>query len=135
GKVFSGIVGSSEANMRKAIETAEAIAPSILWIDEIEKGFAGTNSSGDGGTASRIFGTFLNWMQDKTAPVFLVATANNIEHLPPEFLRKGRFNEIFFVDLPTHTERTTIFKIHLEKRLKNEKARGNFACTNETYEH
>src|SRR5690625_6265185 len=83
GKIFSGVVGSSEENMRQAIETAEAIAPSILWIDEIEKGLAGTNSSGDSGTASRIFGTFLNWMQDKTEPVFLVATANDIQKLPP----------------------------------------------------
>src|SRR5699024_7986791 len=119
GKIFSGIVGSSEENMRKAIETAEAIAPSILWIDEIEKGLSGTGSSGDSGTASRIFATFMNWMQDKTAPVFLVATANDINRLPPEFLRKGRFNEIFFVDLPTGAERKAIFKIHIEKRLKS----------------
>lgn len=135
GKIFSGIVGSSEENMRKAIETAEAIAPSILWIDEIEKGFSGTNNSGDSGTASRIFGTFLNWMQDKTAPVFLVATANNIQQLPPEFLRKGRFNEIFFVDLPTRAERKAIFKIHLEKRLTSEKVKGDFSCTQETYDY
>lgn len=134
GKIFSGVVGSSEENMRKAIETAEAIAPSILWIDEIEKGLAGTNSNGDGGTASRIFGTFLNWMQDKTEPVFLVATANDIQKLPPEFLRKGRFNEIFFVDLPTRSEREVIFKIHLEKRLKSELSRGNFPLQKETYE-
>ncbi|MEI3612350.1 AAA family ATPase [Pseudogracilibacillus sp. SO30301A] len=135
GKIFSGIVGSSEENMRKAIETAEAIAPSILWIDEIEKGLAGTSSSGDSGTSSRIFATFLNWMQDKTAPVFLVATANDIQRLPPEFLRKGRFNEIFFVDLPTVIERKGIFKIHIEKRLQSDKARGEFPLTNETYEH
>jgi len=134
GKIFSGIVGSSEENMRKAIQTAEAIAPSILWIDEIEKGFSGTGGTGDGGTASRIFGTFLNWMQDKTAPVFLVATANNINQLPPEFLRKGRFNEIFFVDLPTKTERKAIFKIHIEKRLTSEKVKGDFSCTDATYE-
>jgi len=135
GKIFSGIVGSSEENMRKAIETAEAIAPSILWIDEIEKGLSGTGSSGDSGTASRIFATFLNWMQDKTAPVFLVATANDINRLPPEFLRKGRFNEIFFVDLPTGAERKAIFKIHIEKRLKSEKARGNFPLQDASYEH
>ncbi|HLR69955.1 MAG TPA: AAA family ATPase [Pseudogracilibacillus sp.] len=134
GKIFSGVVGSSEENMRKAIETAEAIAPSILWIDEIEKGLAGTNSSGDSGTASRIFGTFLNWMQDKTEPVFLVATANDIQKLPPEFLRKGRFNEIFFVDLPTQKEREAIFKIHLEKRLISETSRGDFPLENTTYE-
>lgn len=134
GKIFSGVVGSSEENMRQAIETAEAIAPSILWIDEIEKGLAGTNSSGDSGTASRIFGTFLNWMQDKTEPVFLVATANDIQKLPPEFLRKGRFNEIFFVDLPTKEERKVIFNIHLNKRLKSEKSRGNFPLNDEMYE-
>lgn len=134
GKIFSGVVGSSEENMRKAIETAEAIAPSILWIDEIEKGLAGTNSSGDSGTASRIFGTFLNWMQDKTEPVFLVATANDIQQLPPEFLRKGRFNEIFFVDLPTTKERKAIFKIHLTKRLKSEASRGEFPLEDATYE-
>src|SRR5699024_9995740 len=133
GKIFSGVVGSSEENMRKAIETAEAIAPSILWIDEIEKGLAGTNSSGDSGTASRIFGTFLNWMQDKTEPVFLVATANDIQKLPPEFLRKGRFNEIFFVDLPTQKEREAIFKIHLEKRLISETSRGDFPLEDTTY--
>src|SRR5690625_4743665 len=119
-KIFSGLVGSSEENMRKAIETAEAISPSILWIDEIEKGLAGTNSSGDSGTSTRIFGTLLTWMQEKTDPVFVVATANNIEALPPELLRKGRFDEIFFVDLPTRTERKEIFKIHIEKRMKSE---------------
>lgn len=134
GKIFSGVVGSSEENMRQAIETAEAIAPSILWIDEIEKGLAGTSSSGDSGTASRIFATFLNWMQDKTEPVFLVATANDIQQLPPEFLRKGRFNEIFFVDLPTHKERKVIFKIHLKKRLTSEKSRGDFPLEETTYE-
>ncbi|MFA8439487.1 AAA family ATPase [Pueribacillus sp. YX66] len=134
GRIFSGIIGSSEENMRKAIETAEALAPSILWIDEIEKGLAGTNSTGDSGTASRIFATFLNWMQDKTKPVFLVATANDIQRLPPEFLRKGRFNEIFFVDLPTYSERKAIFKIHIEKRLTSKKARGNFPMNDETYD-
>lgn len=134
GKIFSGVVGSSEENMRQAIETAEAIAPSILWIDEIEKGLAGTNSSSDSGTSSRIFATFLNWMQDKTEPVFLVATANDIQRLPPEFLRKGRFNEIFFVDLPTRQERKAIFNIHLNKRLTSAKSRGNFPLEEATYE-
>lgn len=119
GKIFNGIVGSSEENMRKAIKTAEAVSPSILWIDEIEKGFSGTNSSGDGGTSTRIFGTFLTWMQEKTNPVFVVATANNISNLPSELLRKGRFDEIFFVDLPTKSERKVIFDLHLKKRLKN----------------
>ncbi len=117
GKIFGGIVGSSEENMRKAIGTAEAVAPSILWVDEIEKGFAGTRSDGDSGTSARVFGTFLTWMQDKTAPVFVIATSNDISRLPPELLRKGRFDEIFFVDLPTSREREKIFRLHLKKRL------------------
>ncbi len=117
GKIFGGIVGSSEENMRKAIRTAEAVAPSILWVDEIEKGFAGTRSSGDSGTSARVFGTFLTWMQDKTAPVFVIATSNDISSLPPELLRKGRFDEIFFVDLPTLREREKIFSLHLKKRM------------------
>ena len=117
GKIFGGIVGSSEENMRKAIATAEAVAPSILWVDEIEKGFAGTQSDGDAGTSARVFGTFLTWMQDKTAPVFVIATSNDISRLPPELLRKGRFDEIFFVDLPTQREREKIFQVHLRKRI------------------
>ena len=126
GKIFSGIVGSTEENMRKAIQTAEAVAPSILWIDEIEKGFSGVSgSSGDGGISSRIFGTFLTWMQDKTKAVFVVATANNISNLPSEMLRKGRFDEIFFVDLPTEKERKDIFQLHLKKRLTNSEISGN----------
>lgn len=119
GKIFSGIVGSSEENMRRAIQTAEAISPSVLWIDEIEKGFSGLSSSGDSGTSSRIFGTFLTWMQEKSKAVFVVATANQIQSLPPEMLRKGRFDEIFFVDLPTFNERKQIFKVHIHKRLKD----------------
>jgi len=117
GKVFEGIVGSSENNMRKAILTAEGIAPCVLWLDEIEKGLAGIQSSGatDSGTTARVFSTFLTWMQEKTKPVFIVATANNLDALPPEILRKGRFDEIFFVDLPTQREREEIFKIHVEK--------------------
>ena len=119
GKIFSGIVGSSEENMRRALATAEAVAPSILWIDEIEKGLSGLGSNGDSGVSSRIFGQFLTWMQEKESPVFVIATANNISNLPPELLRKGRFDEIFFVDLPTLSERKEIFKLHLEKRLKD----------------
>ncbi|MBR1776134.1 AAA family ATPase [bacterium] len=118
-KVFSGLVGSSEENMRRALATAEAVAPSILWIDEIEKGLSGLGSNGDSGVSSRIFGQFLTWMQEKESPVFVIATANNISNLPPELLRKGRFDEIFFVDLPTFEERKEIFKLHLEKRLKD----------------
>lgn len=119
GKVFSGLVGSSEENMRRALATAEAVAPSILWIDEIEKGLSGLGSNGDSGVSSRIFGQFLTWMQEKESPVFVIATANNINGLPPELLRKGRFDEIFFVDLPTVEEREQIFKLHLAKRLKD----------------
>lgn len=131
GKIFSGLVGSSEENMRKAIQTAEAVAPSILWIDEIEKGFGGsTGGEMDGGTTSRVFGTFLTWMNEKTKPVFVIATANNISRLPAEMLRKGRFDEIFFVDLPTVNERKIIFKLHLEKRLKGSKSK-DFAVTDD----
>ena len=118
GKIFGGVVGSSEENIRKAIHTAEAVAPSILWVDEIEKGFAGTRSDGDSGTSARVFGTFLTWMQDKTAQVFVIATSNDISALPAELLRKGRFDEIFFVDLPTVREREKIFRLHLEKRVR-----------------
>ena len=121
GKVFSSLVGSSEENVRLAIATAESIAPSILWLDEMEKGFSGLGSSGqtDGGTTARVFGTFLTWLQEKKSPVFVVATCNNVKELPPELLRKGRFDEIFFVDLPSKSERMDILKIHLEKRKKN----------------
>lgn len=121
GRIFAGIVGSSEENMRKAIRVAESVAPCILWLDELEKGFSGTQSSGfsDGGTTSRVFGTFLTWMQDKRAPAFVVATSNDVTSLPPELLRKGRFDEIFFIDLPCHEERMEIFSIHLKKRKRN----------------
>ncbi len=118
GKVFGGIVGQSEENIRKTLQMAETISPCILWIDEIEKGLSGLQGSGgsDGGTTARVLGTFLTWMQEKTSPVFVLATANHIELLPPELLRKGRVDEIFFVDLPTHSERIEIIKIHLKKR-------------------
>lgn len=118
GKIFGGIVGESEKNMRESLNIAEAIAPCILWIDEIEKGMSGISSSGasDGGTTSRVLGTFLTWMQEKDKPVFVVATANDISQLPPELLRKGRVDEIFFVDLPNEEERKDIIKIHLKKK-------------------
>lgn len=135
GKIFSGIVGSSEENMRRAIRTAEAVAPSILWVDEIEKGLSGHNGTGDSGTGSRVFGTFLTWMQDKTAPVFVIATANNISNLPPELLRKGRFDEIFFVDLPTRLERKDIFKVHLKKRLTHSEIAGGILAGDEINQH
>lgn len=118
GKIFAGIVGSSEENMRRAIQMAEAVAPSILWVDELEKGFSGTGSSNnsDAGTAARVFGSFITWLQEKTSPVFVIATANNVDELPPEMMRKGRFDEIFFVDLPTLPERREIVDIHLRRR-------------------
>jgi len=118
GKIFGGIVGQSEGNIRGALNIAEAISPSILWIDEIEKGMSGISSSGrsDGGTTARVLGTFLTWMQEKTKPVFVVATANDISQLPPELLRKGRVDEIFFVDLPSQAEREEIIKIHLKRK-------------------
>ncbi|MEI8202835.1 MAG: AAA family ATPase [Bacteroidota bacterium] len=123
GKIFGGIVGESEKNIREALNIAEAIAPSILWIDEIEKGMSGISSSGstDGGTTARVLGTFLTWMQEKTKPVFVVATANDISQLPPELLRKGRVDEIFFVDLPSQNEREEILKIHLMKKNRDSK--------------
>lgn len=121
GKVFAGIVGASEENMRRAIQTAESVAPSILWLDELEKGFSGTQSSSfsDAGTMSRVFGSFVTWLQEKEKPVFVVATANNVSLLPPELLRKGRFDEIFYVDLPNRAERRDIIKIHIEKRKRD----------------
>lgn len=119
GKVFQAEVGSSENNIRLAIATAEAVAPCVLWIDEIEKGLNVGSGEKDGGTNSRVFSTILTWMQEKTKPVFVVATANNISGLPPELLRKGRFDEIFFIDLPTQEERKNIFKIHLNKYGQN----------------
>ena len=119
GRVYDGsMVGRSEANLRNALKTAESISPAILFIDELDKAFAGGAGSADsdGGTSSRIFGSFLTWLQEKTSPVFVMATANRVERLPGEFLRKGRFDEIFFVDLPNATERQDIFNIHLCKR-------------------
>ena len=119
GRVYDGsTVGRSEANLRSALKTAESISPVILFIDELDKAFAGGGGSGDsdGGTSGRIFGSFLTWMQEKKSPVFVMATANRVERLPGEFLRKGRFDEIFFVDLPNPAERRDIFTIHLGKR-------------------
>jgi SpoVK/Ycf46/Vps4 family AAA+-type ATPase len=118
GRLFSGMVGSSEEHMRQAIALAESIAPAVLWIDELEKGLSGLGSSNvsDGGTTARVIGTFLTWMQEKKHPIFVIATCNDISALPPELLRKGRFDEIFFVDLPTHAERRAIFEIHIARR-------------------
>lgn len=118
GRMFGGLIGSSEENVRRAIAVAESVAPAVLWVDEIDKAFAGSQSSGfsDGGTTARVFGTFLTWLSEKSAPVFVVATANDISHLPPELLRKGRFDEIFYVDLPLADERAEVFRIHLSRR-------------------
>jgi len=132
GRVFGGLVGASEQNMRTALRTAEAIAPCVMWIDEIEKGFAsGASGAGDSGTSARVFGTFLSWMQEKTAAVFVMATANQISLLPPEMMRKGRFDEIFFIDLPTDTERRVIFSLHLKARLKAGPALGSLPVGDE----
>ena len=116
GAIYGKYIGESESNIRLAIKTAESISPAILWMDELEKGLAGLGGSEDGGTSSRVFGTLLTWMQEKTKPVFVIATANNVSKLPAELLRKGRFDEIFFVDLPDDSERLEIFGIHLVKR-------------------
>jgi len=116
GRVFGSLVGESEERMRKALAVAEGVAPAVLWIDELEKGLSGIGGSGDGGVASRIFGNLLTWMEEKKKPVFVVATANDISRLPPELLRKGRMDAIFFVDLPTPTERAEILMIHLARR-------------------
>jgi AAA+ superfamily predicted ATPase len=123
GKLFAGLVGQSEANLRTAIQTAEAIAPCCLWIDELEKSFAGAKSSGstDGGTSARVLGSFLAWMQEKTSPVFVVATANDVTQLPPELLRKGRFDELYFVDLPNPAEREAIWHITIADHRRDPK--------------
>ncbi|MBD1940393.1 AAA family ATPase [Microcoleus sp. FACHB-68] len=115
GRLFGGLVGESESRTRQMIQLAEALAPCVLWIDEIDKAFAGFNSKGDAGTTSRVFGTFITWLAEKTSPVFVVATANNIQSLPAEMLRKGRFDEIFFVGLPNQEERRAIFGVHLSR--------------------
>jgi AAA+ superfamily predicted ATPase len=114
GALFGSLVGEAEERTRRALRLAETIAPCVLWIDEMEKAFA--HGGGDSGTSSRVFGTILTWMQEKTAPCFVVGTANDVASLPPEVLRKGRFDEIFFLDLPTAKEREEIFAVHLKKR-------------------
>jgi len=118
GRIFSELVGSSEQNIRTALRLAESVSPCVLWLDEIEKGLAGATGSGssDAGTSARVFGSLLTWMQEKNSPVFVIGTANDIAALPPEVLRKGRFDEIFFVDLPQPQERREIFAIHLARR-------------------
>lgn len=120
GSLYNSFIGESERNLRQALRQIEMMSPVILWIDEIEKGFASAASqSTDGGLSKRLFGTLLTWMQDHEAPVFVIATANDIGALPPELLRKGRFDEIFFVDLPDKDTRKKIFEIHLRKRRRD----------------
>jgi len=115
GRLFASLIGQSEQRVRKMIEIAEALSPCVLWVDEIDKAFAGAQSSGDSGTTSRVLSTFITWLSEKNSPVFVVATANNIEFIPPEILRKGRFDEMFFLTLPTREEREAIFNVHLQK--------------------
>jgi SpoVK/Ycf46/Vps4 family AAA+-type ATPase len=120
GSLMGKYVGESESNMRRALKLAEAVSPCVLWVDELEKAFVGIGSgSANSEVSTRLFGYFLTWMQDKTGAVFVLATANDISALPPELLRKGRFDEIFYVDFPTRDERENIFKIHLQKRNQN----------------
>jgi AAA+ superfamily predicted ATPase len=118
GSLFNSLVGESESRTRDALKLAEAMSPCVLWVDEVDKGLAGSSGSGsnDSGVTRRVFGTIISWMQERNRPVFLVATANQVESLPPELLRKGRFDEIFAVDLPTDQEREEIFKIHINKK-------------------
>ncbi len=121
GRLFGGIVGESESRVRQMIQIAEAIAPCVLWIDEIDKAFGNmtTGSDSDAGTSRRVFGALITWMQEKTSAVFIVATANNVRILPAELLRKGRFDEIFFLNLPTEQERKDIFRVHLQRLRPN----------------
>ena len=133
GRLLGKYVGESEENMRKALKLSEAISPCVLWIDEIEKAFAGVGGDGGGSdVTTRLFGQFLTWMQEKENTVFIVATANDISRMPPEFLRKGRFDELFFVDLPNGEERRKILDIHLKKRKKWNKSIDSIALIKET---
>lgn len=115
GKLFGGIVGESESRLRQMIDVAETLSPCILWIDEIDKAFSNSDNKGDSGTSNRVLATFISWLSEKTKPVFVVATANNVDMLPLEIIRKGRFDEIFFLDLPEFNEREQIFKIHIQE--------------------
>jgi len=119
GAIYAMYVGESEQRLRSALSTVDAMAPVVLWIDEIEKGFAGSSSDADAGTARRVIGSFLRWLQERPAGVFLIATCNDVETLPSEFVRRGRFDEIFFVDLPDPTERSSILELHLRQRRRD----------------
>jgi len=129
GRLFGGIVGESESRVRQMIQLTEAMAPCVLWIDEIDKAFGNITSGidGDSGTSRQVFGSLITWMQEKTSPVFIVATANNVQILPAELLRKGRFDEIFFLNLPTKAERQEIFKVHLQRLRPNRLREFNLA--------
>ena len=122
GNLYDKYIGDSEKNFKRAMQTAERMAPIVLWIDELEKAFASASGDADGGVSNRIFGSFLSWLQDRKGDVFVVATSNDVSKLPPEFIRKGRFDEIFFVDLPKPAAREEIFRIHLRKRKQDEKS-------------
>lgn len=115
GKMLGKYVGESEQNFRQTFKIAEAVSPCILWIDEVEKAFAGLNNNNDGGVTTRLFGQFLTWMQENEKGIFIIATSNKIDSLPPEFYRKGRFDELFYTDLPDTKEREEIFLVHLNK--------------------
>jgi len=119
GRLFAGLVGASEARTRETIQRAEAMAPCVLWIDEIDKGFGGGDARSDGGTSQRVLANVLTWMSEKTSAVFVVATANGVERLPSELLRKGRFDEIFMLDLPNAQERLRILQLHIQQRRPN----------------
>lgn len=118
GSLMGSLLGQSEGNLRRALSVAERVAPCVLWIDELEKAFGGIQGSLDGGAALRMFGTLLTWLQERTDPVFVIATSNDISQLPPELLRKGRFDETFFVDLPSARERSDIWRVHLRTRAR-----------------
>jgi SpoVK/Ycf46/Vps4 family AAA+-type ATPase len=127
GKLFGGIVGESESRLRQMISVSEAISPCILWIDEIDKAFSNSESKGDSGTSNRVLGTFISWLSEKTKPVFVIATANSIDSLPLEIIRKGRFDEVFFLDLPQKSEREEIFQIHLKQFRPNTWEKFNYS--------
>ena len=132
GRLFGGIVGESESRLRQMINVAETISPCILWIDEIDKAFSNTESKGDSGTSNRMLATFTSWLSEKAKPVFVIATANNIDLLPLEIIRKGRFDEIFFLDLPKKEEREEIFKIHLQEFRPNSWESFNYSLLAES---
>jgi SpoVK/Ycf46/Vps4 family AAA+-type ATPase len=116
GALYDKYIGETEQNFRKAMASADRLAPLVLWVDEIEKAFAAGGEDADGGTSQRVLGTFLSWLQERRGDVFVVATANDVQRLPAELLRKGRFDETFFVDLPSEAARAAIFAIHLRRR-------------------